>query len=61
MKINCCFKCEDRKIGCHASCEKYKEFQVKNDKERLERRNYFQLSNYETNWSYTKGRKKDGR
>lgn len=21
--INCCNKCPDRKIGCHATCEKY--------------------------------------
>lgn len=23
---NCCFGCVEREIGCHATCEKYKEF-----------------------------------
>ena len=22
----CCYKCEDRELGCHSSCEKYKEY-----------------------------------
>lgn len=24
--ISCCYKCEDRTPGCHASCRDYKEF-----------------------------------
>ena len=23
-KINCCYKCEKRYLGCHADCEEYK-------------------------------------
>lgn len=23
MRIKCCYKCEERKIGCHSVCEKY--------------------------------------
>lgn len=23
-KINCCYKCEKRYLGCHADCEDYK-------------------------------------
>lgn len=26
-----CYKCSDRKLGCHSTCDKYKEF-----KERIE-------------------------
>lgn len=26
-----CYKCEDRKIGCHGFCEKYKEYRKKYD------------------------------
>ena len=21
--IRCCYKCEERKVGCHSTCEKY--------------------------------------
>ena len=27
--INPCYKCEDREVGCHSNCEKYKEFAKK--------------------------------
>lgn len=23
MRISCCYGCEDRKVGCHGTCEKY--------------------------------------
>ena len=23
---NCCYRCTERKIGCHSNCEKYKAF-----------------------------------
>jgi hypothetical protein len=23
MKIRCCYGCEERQIGCHATCERY--------------------------------------
>ena len=31
----CCYQCEDRKVNCHAWCERYKEWQGKNQ-ERLD-------------------------
>lgn len=24
IKINCCLNCEDRHVGCHGTCERYK-------------------------------------
>ena len=29
MVESSCFGCEERKLGCHTTCEKYKEFQAK--------------------------------
>lgn len=26
---NPCYKCKDRKVGCHATCERYSEFREK--------------------------------
>ena len=26
MTNNPCYKCEDRHVGCHSACERYKEF-----------------------------------
>ena len=23
MKIRCCYGCEERKVGCHSTCERY--------------------------------------
>lgn len=25
IKINCCLNCEDRHVGCHSSCDRYKQ------------------------------------
>lgn len=32
-----CFECQDRKVGCHGSCEKYIDFKEKYGKELLDR------------------------
>jgi hypothetical protein len=32
-----CFKCEDRKAGCHAGCPRYAEWREKHEAERAER------------------------
>ena len=32
--ITPCMTCTDRKVGCHSKCEKYKEFQAKNNENR---------------------------
>lgn len=29
-----CYKCKDRKLGCHSKCEKYAKFQYECDKVR---------------------------
>lgn len=26
MASNCCWNCQDRKVGCHARCEKYLQY-----------------------------------
>lgn len=31
IQIRVCYKCADRKIGCHAECEKYLAERKKND------------------------------
>ena len=30
--IKCCYKCEERVVGCHAICEKYRAEKVEHDK-----------------------------
>ena len=39
LKNNPCYKCTERKVGCHTKCDKYKEFKEKlselRDKERV--------------------------
>jgi len=37
-KINCCYGCEAREIGCHSSCEKYLTERAEMDAEKKERR-----------------------
>ena len=32
MRKNPCFKCEERTIECHATCERYKEARKEHDK-----------------------------
>lgn len=36
---NGCFGCANRHIGCHGTCEKYKNWKREMDKSRQERRN----------------------
>lgn len=31
-----CYKCEERKLGCHGSCDKYKEYRDMKDKQNNE-------------------------
>lgn len=31
MKINPCYKCDDRKLGCHSSCKKYERWKKYNN------------------------------
>ena len=31
-RITCCYKCEDRTVGCHCSCEKYRNERSEMDK-----------------------------
>lgn len=29
-----CYECENREVGCHATCQEYKEFQAENEEEK---------------------------
>ena len=31
---NPCYKCEERIVGCHSSCEKYKSFRIELEEEK---------------------------
>lgn len=47
IMVNPCKGCEDRNVGCHGRCEKYKQWRVKYDKTATEikkgrQRYYFQ-------------------
>lgn len=58
-----CLNCTDRKLGCHGSCERYKEFQEKNEeikaKERAEKDIYAGYRDYkEEKFKRLEGRKK---
>lgn len=39
MKYVFCKNCEERTMGCHGKCEKYKEFQRENEKIKENRKN----------------------
>lgn len=39
MKNTACQGCEDRHQGCHADCEKYKEWKKAHEAKKLEREN----------------------
>ena len=51
VKKNECYQCKDRKIGCHDTCQKYKEYVEKNKKYKADARND-KAYNGETNWGY---------
>lgn len=34
MNKNSCKDCNERKVGCHSNCEKYKEFYKKNEEKK---------------------------
>ncbi len=42
---NCCYKCQDRFLGCHCTCEKYSEEVKKNNERYVERLKRNQISN----------------
>lgn len=52
-----CKKCKKRFIGCHSTCQKYIEWNAKNEKlrKKFKEDNYFVGSN--ESWSFTKSRK----
>ena len=50
--IKCCIKCEDeRHIGCHTTCEKYKEEKQKHEEQKAiiskQRREYGEFQEYQ--------------
>lgn len=54
MGTSCCWKCGERKIGCHSICERYKEEQKRNEWLKTER--YKRVELY-TDQSHKKRRK----
>lgn len=32
--IKCCYKCEDRHLGCHSECERYKQERERYEKQK---------------------------
>lgn len=32
--IKCCYKCEDRHLGCHSECERYKQEREQYEKQK---------------------------
>lgn len=58
--IKCaCKDCTDRKLGCHATCEKYKEYKEKSETINKIIRNEKTLNYNSTsdNWNYSRKRK----
>lgn len=59
-EIKCaCKNCNDRKLGCHATCEKYKEYKTKTDEMNRKIRNekVLNYSSTSDNWNYLRKRK----
>ena len=52
---NKCYGCEDRVVGCHSFCDKYKQF-----REYLDKKNLIEKAErkYESIWNYSNRRKK---
>lgn len=38
IPVTPCYQCQDRRLGCHDECRRYKEYAKKNAKERIKRR-----------------------
>lgn len=38
IQKNCCYGCKDRFVGCHAQCDRYADFMVKNERAKQERK-----------------------
>lgn len=53
VRRNNCYRCKDRKLGCHDYCQKYKEFVEKNEKIKADVKKDKQY-NGETYWGYTR-------
>lgn len=46
---NCCYKCEDRKQGCHSKCESYAEYVKQNEQLKANRRKNHEYYEYQAN------------
>lgn len=44
--VNSCRDCADRKVGCHSTCEKYKQFRAKLDEINEKRHKENDVNNY---------------
>lgn len=59
VRLKCdCKNCTERYVGCHAVCEKYKEFQKRNEELNAKQRTSSQMYG-DTGWVYC--RKKRGK
>lgn len=45
-----CKDCKERTVGCHATCEKYKQFKAERDKQNADRRAFYQHRGYAHNY-----------
>lgn len=63
-KINCCYGCEKRYLGCHAECEEYKKQREEltriREIEKRERMKLVDLTDYDVN-RHERVRKQQGR
>lgn len=59
-EIKCaCKNCNDRKVGCHATCEKYKKFKEKTSEmnKKIRDEKALNYSSTSDNWNYLRKRK----
>lgn len=45
MKVNCCYDCPDREIGCHDKCLKYQCYKIHNEKINTAKQEYNENKN----------------
>ena len=44
--IKCCYKCTDRVVGCHSTCEKYISEKAEHDKMKAEQRKAVEMERF---------------
>lgn len=61
--ITCCYKCPDREVGCHSTCDEYlSQKQANEELRRRERKDReaaeYRLNTNGTQWTHKRNRKK---